>query len=72
MNDDSFVSPKLLLSERTNATDMASDLSLCCVSDIFKLNANLPLPQKIASTVSNHIDNNPFLFGDSRIPDDGV
>jgi hypothetical protein len=72
MNDDSFVSPKLLLSERTNATDMASDLSLSCVSDIFKLNANLPLPQKIASTVVNHIDNNPFLFGDSRIPDDGV
>ena len=72
MNDDSFVSPKLLLSERTNATDMASDLSLCCVSDIFKLNANLPLPQNFAPFLTNHIDNNPFLFGDSRTPVDGV
>ena len=62
MNDDSFISPQLFLSEPTNASDIASDLSLSSVSDIFKLNANLSFPL----SVTDHIENNPFLFGGAK------
>jgi hypothetical protein len=68
MNDDSFVSPQLLQSEPTNASDIASDLSLSCVSDIFKLNANLSFPL----SVIDHSDNNPFFFGGARSSVEGV